>query len=132
MPTTSSTVSLLLTPQDIAALPHRMPHLVRDARPGAAVAVDVRAAAPPPAALALLLTVLWRRVGPTGEVHLAGASEGQLSTWDRLGLTPQRIRETVHGAGAPRATALGPLELLTSPPGQRAAQADRLVAPAAA
>ena len=132
MPATQATGPLRLTPHDVAALPHRLPHLVRDARPGAVVVVDVSSAAPPPADLGLLLTVLWRRVGPTGQVHLTGASAAQLLTWDQLGLTPARIRQTVYGAGAPRPTAPRAQDVLTSAPAQRAAPADRLVTRAAA
>lgn len=132
MNATQSSVFLRLTPHDVAALPHRLPHLVRHAQPGAAVTVDVSTAAPPPADLGLLLTVLSWRIGPTGQLHLTGASEAQLLTWDRLGLTPAHIRQTVYGADAPHTTALGRPEVPTPAPAQRAATADRPVLQAAA
>ncbi len=97
-------VVLRLGPPAAQTFPVRLADLLDRAglRYGDAVTVDVARADLAPTELGLLLGALWRRVGPRGQVVLAGASEAASRGWDRLGLTPSASGRSCSGPPRPR------------------------------
>ena len=96
---------VLVVPPDAAGdLALHVPALVaglgaaRDDR----VTVDLRSAADVHlTGLHLLLAVLWRRVGPYGDVAVVGGSRGLRSRLASLGVTAQDVRRDVLGSSSP-------------------------------
>ena len=99
-------VALALTPAEAADLPRWLPRVLAaaDVRDADSVTVNLdEAASVHLTGLALLLSVLWRRVGPYGQVTLSGGSRALRAQLERLGLTPQDCRALVYG-GVPLLT----------------------------
>ena len=90
-------VGLALTPAEAADLPRWLPRVLADAdvRDADSVTVDLpEASSVHLTGLALLLSVLWRRVGAHGQVTLSGGSRSQL---ERLNITARDCRALVYG-----------------------------------
>lgn len=100
---------LKLSDADALQLPCRLPTLLSqsDVRPGDAVTVDLTSAASVHlTGLKLLLTALWRRVGPRGHVTLVGGTPSLQAHLRSLDITPDATRAAVYGplpAAPPRA-----------------------------
>lgn len=93
-------IVLTLSNADANGLPCRLPGLLAqtDVRPGDAVTVDLTSAASVHlSGLELLLTVLWRRVGPSGDVKLVGGAPGLHAEIGSLGMTSRAGRAAVYG-----------------------------------
>lgn len=91
---------LTLTPTQAADLPHWLPRLLAGTgpTPGARVTVDLGGVSSVHlSGLALLLIVLWRRVGPHGEIVLSGGTRGLRAQLVSVGVTPAACRALVHG-----------------------------------
>lgn len=87
----------------------RVPRLMaaHDVGAGDRVTVDLRdASCADLAGLELLLSVLWRRVGPHGRVVLTGGRPGLRAQLSSLGITPARCRATVYGSSQPSSPAV--------------------------
>lgn len=97
----SGDVTVLVTPAEADELPRCLPRLVERARahPGGRVTVDLGSAARVHlTGLHLLLTVLWRRVGPEGAVELVGGSQSLRARLRSLRVTGQDVRRDVFGS----------------------------------
>ena len=93
-------IVLTLDAADAHHLPSRLPALLAqtDVRLGDAVTVDLASAASVHlTGLELLLTVLWRRVGPSGDVALVGGTPGLRAQLRSLGISAGASRLLVHG-----------------------------------
>lgn len=113
-------VALTLSPRSAQDLPRSLPRLLadKDLRPGAHVTVDLgETASVHLTGLALLLTVLWRRVGPQGELTVTGGSPGLRAQLDSLDITPAACRAMVFGRSPDAAVAAGPVPALAQPSG---------------
>ena len=92
-------VTMTLTPQQADDLPLSLPGLLasHDVRPGDHVTVDLADLhSVHLTGLELLMTVLWRRVAPHGEVLLTGGTPGLRAQLDCLDLTPARCRAATY------------------------------------
>lgn len=93
-------IVLTLSGADAHDLPCRLPALLAQAgvRRGDAVTVDLASPASVHlSGLELLLAVLWRRVGPSGDVRLVGGTPGLHAQLSSLGVTPGAVRAAVYG-----------------------------------
>lgn len=93
---------LTLSPAQAQRVGPAVPQLVEelDPRTGDRVTVDLAAAACADlTGLALLLSTLWRRAGPDGDVALAGGTPALRAQLTSLGVTPAACRASVYGAG---------------------------------
>ncbi len=91
---------LKLSDADALQLPCRLPALLSqtDVRPGNAVTIDLASAASVHlTGLWLLLTVLWRRVGPYGDVTLLGGAPALQAQLRSLDITASAARAAVYG-----------------------------------
>lgn len=113
-------VALTLTPVQAKDLTRGLPHLLAgvDLGPGDQVAVDLgECASVQLSGLSLLLTMLWRRVGPHGEVTITGGTPGLRAQLISVGITPGQCRAAAYepARGAPVTTA--PVPAPASPSG---------------
>ena len=113
-------VVLTLSTAEAQDLPCRLGGLLSraDVRPGDAVTVDLGSAASVHlTGLELLLTVLWRRVGASGDVTLVGGTPGLAAQLGSLGITADACRAAVHGSSpAPRPCSEAPAPATTRRP----------------
>ncbi len=95
------TVVLALTPDQVQDLPCAVPRLLADTdvRTGDVVSVDLGSAVSVDLiALRLLLSLLWRRVGGSGEVVLCGGSPGLRAQLKALGIARSLPRCCLTGS----------------------------------
>lgn len=100
-------VVLVLAPAEADDVPRHLARLVEQASPGRGdhITVDLgTATCVHLTGLHLLLSVLWRRVGPSGSVDLIGGSPSLRAQLASLCVMPQHVRRDVFGA-APAAPA---------------------------
>lgn len=94
-------ITVVLTRRQADDLPLELPRLLaqQDVRPGDRVTVDLAdLGSVHLTGLELLLTVLWRRAGPHGQVLLTGGSRGLRAQLDSLQVTSAGCRAAVYGA----------------------------------
>ncbi|MFP5219368.1 MAG: hypothetical protein ACLGIG_06460 [Actinomycetes bacterium] len=94
-------ITLALDRAQVQHLPHWVPRLVADGDPGPGDAVTVDLGRHPSVhlpGLGLLLMVLWRRVGPHGDVTVRGGTSALQATLASLGITARDCRAAVYGA----------------------------------
>ena len=97
-------VVLALTPEQAQDLAGALPRLLADSDVGQGDRIDVdlgSAACVDVAGLELLLSVLWRRVGPQGDVAITGGTPGLRAQLRSLGVTAADCRQAVHGPPPP-------------------------------
>ena len=94
---------LVLSEADAEQLPSRLPRLLAkaDVQTGDRVTVDLASARSVHlTGLGLLLTVLWRRVGPSGDVTVVGGTPRLHAQLSCLGMTSAAARAAVYGPEA--------------------------------
>ena len=109
---------LALSEADAHQLPSRLPRLLAkaDVQTGDRVTVDLASAGSVHlTGLGLLLAVLWRRVGPSGDVTVVGGTQGLHAQLSSLGMTSAAARAAVYGPDAAAPARPAPLR----PPSSR-------------